>query len=284
MRIKLAAALALVVAMCVAVWLASSEHGGRTRDLLRRALGPPAQVIEGIPRRQLDCPRGNHSRRLVALTFGQSNAANYVRGRHKSKEGVINYFRGRCYAGQDPLPGATGTGGSVWSRLGDLLIVGGDYDEVVLVGVAVSATSVARWSVGGDLHPRLLDVLADMQSHGLAPTHLLWHQGETDAKEGTAAETYRHRFLAMLDALRARGFEAPVYVATASYCHGRSSAAVREAQAALVNPGAGIHAGPDTDVLKGPGWRHDECHFSEQGAVRHAELWRDALMASRTRQ
>ncbi len=262
----------------------TSESGRDLLRSLREAWAPAIPVIGGVPRRQLDCPLEQLPRRLVALTFGQSNAANYVRGRHKSKEGVINYFQGRCYAGQDPLPGATGTGGSVWSRLGDLLIAGGEYDEVVLVGVAVSATSVARWSVGGDLHPRLLDVLADLQSHGLAPTHLLWHQGETDAKEGTPAETYRRHFLAMLDALRARGVEAPVYVATASYCHGRSSAEIREAQAALVDPGAGIRAGPDTDVLTGPRWRHDDCHFSEQGAVRHAELWRDALMASRTRQ
>jgi hypothetical protein len=282
MSFKAFTILGLVVSLGVAFWAMSNE---RREWLLEsaRAWRNADEVVESVPRRRLDCQKGPQERRFVALAFGQSNAANYVRGRLASASGVINYYRGRCYAGKDPLPGAGGTEGSVWSRLGDLLIAGGDYDQVVIAGIAVSASEVARWTVGGDLHPRLIEVLADMHAHGLTPTHLLWHQGETDAKEGTDAEAYRRHFLSMIDSVRARGIAAPVYVATATYCHGRSSSAIRAAQASLVDPNAGIHAGPDTDALTGPRWRHDDCHFSADGAVRHAQLWRDALLAPRAR-
>lgn len=283
MRVKATAALVSLVVIGVATWLAWTWPGGRIFDVVRRSLGAPASVVAGVPRREVDCPRGPHPRRLVALTLGQSNAANYVAGRHTSAAGVVNYSGGRCFEGKDPLPGADGTGGSVWSRLGDLLIAGGDYDQVVIAGIAVSASGVARWTVGGDLHPRLVEVLAAMRAHGLTPTHLLWHQGETDAKEGGSAEAYRRHFLGMIDSVRAHGVGAPVFIATATYCHGRSSAELRAAQASLVDPGAGIHAGPDTDALVGPNWRHDDCHFSEAGAARHAELWRDALRAPAAR-
>lgn len=284
MRPKATAALVLVVVIGTTAGLLQTRPGEQARELLQRAWGPSASIVAGVPRTEVDCPREPHPRTMVVLTFGQSNAANYVRGRHESAARVVNFFDGSCYAGKDPLPGAGGTGGSVWSRLGDLLVAGGDFDQVVIAGVAVSASGISRWTVGGDLHRRLLETLESMRVAGLTPTHLLWHQGETDAKDGTGAEAYRRQFLAMIDSLRARGFVAPVFVATATYCHGRSSAALRAAQAALVDPGAGIHAGPDTDALVGSNWRDDDCHFSEAGATRHAELWRDALRASPARQ
>jgi hypothetical protein len=270
------AALALVVLG----WLTSGERARRlVAAMVPDRMAAPL-LVEGVARRQADCPQEPARRRFVALTFGQSNAANYVHGRHASASGVVNFFDGRCYAGKDPLPGADGKGGSVWSRLGDLLIASGRYDDVVMVGVAVSATEVARWSEGGDQYDRLIGALAEMRAHGLTPTHLLWHQGESDAKLGTTAAEYRRHFLRMLEGVRGAGIVAPVYVAKASYCHGRGSAEVRAAQVSLVDATASVREGPDTDVLVGPAWRYDDCHFSAAGADRHAALWRDALLAS----
>jgi hypothetical protein len=280
MSSKAATVLGLATLLGVVIWSMPTERLEKLVDNAR-AWWNEDEVVQGVPRRRVDCRAEPSKRRFVALTFGQSNAANYVHGRHLSTPGVINYYRGRCYEGMDPLPGAGGNGGSVWSRLGDLLIAGGDYDQVVIAGIAVSASDVARWTVGGDLHSRLSEGLADMRAHGLTPTHLLWHQGETDAKAHTGTEEYRRRFLSLVDAVRAQGIKAAIYVAVASYCHGRHSDQIRAAQASLVNPAAGIFAGPDTDSLVGPGWRHDDCHFSETGAARHAELWRDVLRASR---
>lgn len=282
MRFKAAATLALIAATAALAGLIAWLPAG-VIDRAVRPLRPAQALVGGVPRREVGCPAGSPSRRFVALTFGQSNAANDVQGRHASVPRVIHFHEGRCYAGKDPLPGATGNQGSVWSRLGDLLITAGAYDEVVLVGIAVSSSEVARWSAGGDLHARLLDALAQMKAHGLEPTHLLWHQGETDAKAQTSAEAYRRHFLSMMGSVRARGFDTPVFVAGASYCHGRSSAAVRAAQASLPDAASGIHGGPDTDLLVGPQWRHDDCHFNAAGAARHAELWRDILLRPSSR-
>jgi len=84
----------------------------------------------------------------------------------------------------------------------------------------------------------------------------------------------------MMQGIRAKGITAPVYIAQASYCHGRSSEHIRAAQSSLVDSGAGMLAGPDTDSLRGPLWRYDDCHFSAAGADRHAALWRDALLTT----
>ena len=279
--------IALVVSMLVVGGLGYAALSERGRGLARMVTHwrqPEPQVIGGVPRVATECLRGADRRRFVALTFGQSNAANYVDGRHTATHNVTTYYEGRCYAGKDPVPGATGTGGSVWLRLGDALVASGRYDEAVFAGVAVSATSVDRWSVGGDLHERLIEVLKDMRARGLTPTHLLWHQGEADAKSATTAEAYREHFLRMVQGIRAAGISAPIYVAKASYCHGRSSDEIRAAQASLVDLGAGILAGPDTDALRGPAWRHDDCHFSAAGADRHASLWRDVLLAPAQRE
>ncbi|MGE3771987.1 MAG: sialate O-acetylesterase [Gammaproteobacteria bacterium] len=235
-------------------------------------------LVWSVPRVTVDCTTPPPD--FVALTFGQSNAANTVQGRHAARDGVVWFHEGRCYAAADPLPGATGTGGSVWSRLGDRLLDSGRYRRVLFAGVAENGSELARWEPGGDLHARLSAALAALRVAGLTPTHLLWHQGEQDMRLGTAPERYRDGFRALVDAIRAQGVAAPVFVARATYCNGDDSPLLRAAQQALIEPARGIYAGPDTDGLRGPAWRRDDCHFTAAGAERHAELWRDALLAA----
>jgi len=260
--------------------LAATEPGRRWLRVARYEWLQDMPIVWSIPRHLVACPVGRSPRDFIALTFGQSNAANSVLGRHTPQARVLNFHDGRCYAGDDPLPGATGTGGSVWSRLGDRLLATGRYDRVVFAGIAVDGTGIGRWRPGGDLHPRLLDALHALTAAGLTPTHLLWHQGERDMVSGTSAETYVAAFGEMLAAIRAAGIDAPVYVAQATYCSGRDSPTLRDAQRGLVDPARGVFAGPDTDTLRSPQDRHDDCHFSAQGAERHADAWRDALLAA----
>jgi hypothetical protein len=264
-----------------AAGLLAGTEGGRTWLRVMRyewIAGMP--LVWSIPRQIVACPTQRSPALLVALSFGQSNAANAVRGRHTPDPRVLNFHEGRCFAGADPLPGATGTGGSVWSRLGDRLLDSRRFEQIVFAGIAVDSAEIARWQPGGDLHPRLLSTLHAMSAAGLEPTHLLWHQGERDRQLATPAADYIASFEAMLDAIRAAGISAPIYVAQATYCRGHDSAELRAAQLSLVDPARGVRAGPDTDTLRGPGLRHDDCHFSATGAARHAELWRDALLAA----
>lgn len=216
---------------------------------------------------------------MVALVFGQSNAGNWGETRHRAHPAVRAFFRGRWSPAADPLPGADGTGGSVWTRLGDAIIAARLYDRVIFVPASIGGTEIAKWAPGGLLHEDLLRNIRTAQRAGLRFTHLLWHQGESDAVLGTDAESYRRSFLAMLAAIRKLGVDAPVFVALASRCgEYPPNEAIRAAQAALVNPALGIYAGPDTDQL-GLEYRYDGCHFSAEGLAQHAQLWLDVLRA-----
>ena len=57
---------------------------------------------------------------LVLLCLGQSNAANAGGTLYRSKcYNTYNFYQGELYPLVDPLLGANGTGGSVWSRLAE---------------------------------------------------------------------------------------------------------------------------------------------------------------------
>lgn len=214
---------------------------------------------------------------MVALVFGQSNATNSGEVRYASQENVYNFYRGKFYRARDPLLGATDRGGSVWTRLGDQLIKQGCYKTVVFVPVGVGATDIARWTLRGDLHPRILSAIADVKDSGLEFTHLLWHQGESDAAR-TSTAAYQARFRNMLASIRAHGVSAPIFVSAATRCYGQlPDKTVRRAQRDLVDVAKNIYAGPDTDTL-GPRYRFDGCHFSAEGLALAADLWLQALV------
>lgn len=273
-----AAGWSLIAIGVLAVFALTTPAGRHALRVVRYEWIAGQPIVWSVPRVTVDCTTPMPD--FIALTFGQSNAANSVQGRHAARDGVLWFYSGHCYAAADPLPGATGTGGSVWSRLGDRLLDSGRYRRVLFAGIAENGSDLDRWMPGGDLHARLLDALAALRAAGLEPTHLLWHQGEQDMRLDTAPARYRDGFRALVDALRAQGISAPVFVARASYCSGKDSPRLRAAQQELVDITRGIYAGPDTDTLRGPAWRRDDCHFNAAGAERHAELWRDALLAA----
>ena len=219
---------------------------------------------------------------MVALVFGQSNAGNSGETRAAESATVYELYRGRLYPARDPLLGAEGTGGSVWTRFGAKAVASGEYRSVVLVPIAFGTTEIARWAPGGSLHDALLERIRQAQRKGLRFTHLLWHQGEADAQRGTTEAAYRESFLAMLAAIRRLEVDAPIHVAVASRCgRMRGSQPVRSAQTALIDPPAGILPGPDTDTL-GFAERYDGCHFSSEGLDKAADLWWEAVRRTGT--
>jgi hypothetical protein len=237
------------------------------------------QTRSTADRAAVSLPVSAPGRTMVALVFGQSNAGNSGETRGPSHRNVFEYYRGRIYEARDPLLGATGDGGSIWTRLAAKAIASGAYDAVVLVPFAVGTAEIARFAPGGSLSDGLLGVIADARKSGLVFTHLLWDQGEADAYAKTSADAYRQRFEAMFAAIRGLGVNAPIYVARATRCAKvRPSEELRNAQAALANPASGVLAGPDLDTL-GFAERYDGCHFSTEGLDRAADLWLDALMA-----
>jgi hypothetical protein len=217
---------------------------------------------------------------MVALVFGQSNSANFGETPRTAKEGVYSFYRGKLYLAQDPLPGANGDGGSVWTRLGDKIIAGDSYDAVVFVPLGVGGSRIARWKSNGDLHPRIVEAINELNAKQLTITHLLWHQGEQDAYLKTTKEEYKKMFLDMLSSIRKQGVNVPIYVSIATRCRKeRGNLEIQQAQAELIDRPMGIYPGPNTDLL-GFAYRYDGCHFSDEGLERAAALWLQALKLS----
>lgn len=220
-------------------------------------------------------------RNAVLFAFGQSNSANYGQTRYTATDNVLNFniHDGKCYRAVDPLLGPDGDGGSVWGRVGDSLIASGAFDRVLVVPFGIGSTSIAEWTAGGRLQPRVEFAARQLARAGIAPTHVVWHQGENDARRGTSAQDYTRRFGELVASLRGYGINAPVLPAVATLCNDLGSDELRAAQRALPAHIAGVYPGPDTDSLSDMRDRTDYCHFSETGMQAHAELWSDAIQA-----
>lgn len=233
-------------------------------------------------RQPVPCSELQSADTAVLLTLGQSNAANEGSPGYAVGANVynFNFFDGRCYVARDPLLGATGNGGSVWTRLADKLIAAGRYRRVVIAPIAVGGTGIRRWTHGGDLHARIGKAIGGLASAGLEPTVVLWHQGENDAR-GMKGDEYIQHFAGVLRGIRDAGSDAPVYVAVASICGNAGSDEIRAAQREIPQRFPGVRPGPNTDELDRFRWRRDLCHFSAEGLERHAALWLEVLTASR---
>ncbi len=230
---------------------------------------------------EVPCGEIGRGKVMVALAFGQSNAGNHGETTHASMNGVYNFFRGRCYRAADPLLGPTGDRGSIWTRLGDLLVGSGRYDRVVFITIGVGSTTIEEWSRGGYLHSRIISAIMESGARGLAITHLLWVQGGSELRtrgDGSNIERYRKAFHAMLESIREQGVTAPVFVAVSTFNGRDANPDIQTAQRGLVDPGKGIYPGPDDDeILRDVTSRWEEVHLSPRGLDRCAREWVKAL-------
>ncbi|MCK4911014.1 MAG: hypothetical protein KAR83_05210 [Thermodesulfovibrionales bacterium] len=215
-------------------------------------------------------------RLMVALVFGQSNSANFGLTPKRSAHGVYSFYNGKCFQAADPLPGAEGHGGSIWTRLGDIVIASGLYDRVLFVPVGAGTTKVSDWRPGGRVHYKLASGLRGPMATGFEFTHLIWMQGEHDAIEGTSRAAYKEDFEVMLSALRSGGVDTPVFVSLTTLCGRYESDDIRRAQRQIAEDNPGVFSGPDTDAL-GKKYRYDACHFNDEGLEAAASAWFAAI-------
>jgi hypothetical protein len=217
---------------------------------------------------------------VVLLVLGQSNAGNHgelrVEEHSSSNNGVRIFFRGNCYFANDPLPGATGEGGSIWARLAKDLEHDMPSRHVIVAPLAVGSTSIATWTASGPLRNELDRLVAGLFAQNLRPTAVLWQQGETDRHLGTEVREYGRRFAELVDRLRRQGITAPVFVAQSTYCRGNGLGYLARAQERLPLMLLGVRKGPDMDSIQGNG-RIDDCHFTHTGLAMAAQRWREVL-------
>lgn len=268
------------------------DDDGTLEHVLRQGIWVPGGDVELESGRQLvpwrhlfDDPETG-----VFLVMGQSNAANHGSGFYGARENVysFDFLRLQAYRAEDPLPGASGNGGSVWTRLGDRLIAEGLYRQVLFVPVAFGGTFAADWAPGGAMHGRTRLALSRLRNalgtHLLNFSAVLWQQGEAEANHTEMPATQYQGLIHEIAAdLRENGVFAPIFVALSTLCEAgdhphRNHAAIRSAQMGLANAANGFLRGPDTDTIDVTD-RFDGCHLSEAGLQRCADLWFQTIAA-----
>jgi lysophospholipase L1-like esterase len=240
----------------------------------------------------------------VFVVAGQSNAANSGEQRQKPGTDRVVSFDGSHWAvANDPQRGASGEGGTFIPSLGDAMTktygvpvgfacvgVGGTSvrewlpkgDAVAATpttGANVVATGPNAWACTGGLFNNLAHRIGQFGPHGFRA--ILWHQGESDAKQpaghNITPEQYRQYLVRLIQASRSHvGWRVPWFVAQASY-HVPSDPGTPELRAVQKSVAANGTAleGPNTDELGGE-YREANgqgVHFNGKGLQKHGELW-----------
>ncbi|MFM1996242.1 MAG: hypothetical protein RLZZ111_629 [Planctomycetota bacterium] len=246
----------------------------------------------------------------VFVVAGQSNSANHGEERQETMTGRVASFGGTAWRiAHDPQPGASGTMGSFMPPLGDELVRRLGV-PVGFIPCGIGATSVREWlpkaarfaapptietrverlpdgswASKGEAYAQLVARMRAASPYGFRA--VLWHQGESDARQKDASRTlpgdlYRQYLeTIILDSRRDAGWNVPWFVAQASY-HGpgdEGSDEIRAAQAATWKDGLAL-AGPDSDALVGELRERNGqgVHFSGPGLRAHAVKWAEKIL------
>lgn len=236
-------------------------------------------VVAARPEQRVDCAELVRTKPLVLLALGQSNAGNHG-AFAKSEDAPIALVAGvDCLLADDPLPGATGTGGSIWRHLPGALASDLAGRKVLISVLAVDATSMGDWThPKSSLARRLVEQIQALKQLGLMPDFVLWQQGEADARNGTVAAEYQRGLASLAALLNQAGVQAPLVLARSTVCRSLPNEAIRAAieQTVATTPGNFI-LGPDTDRLQGDTYRSDGCHLSQAGLKQAAAQWAAVL-------
>ncbi len=242
----------------------------------------PNEIITKPPlisaKQEIQCNTISQNNLMVALTFGQSNSANHSNSRFKTTDNVYSLEHNKCFLAEDPLLDATGSGGSVWTRLGEKLIANKHYNKILFVSIGVGGSDISSWDIDRENHIKLLDTIDSIHNNGFKITHLLWHQGESDALFKRDKSRYKMLFHSMLKSIRDSGIQAPIFVSVATYNLTGINKEVQQAQKELVDINKNIYSGPNTDIL-GYEYRYDGVHFSDEGLDKFADLWVEKIIS-----
>jgi|688.fasta_scaffold262250_2 lysophospholipase L1-like esterase len=244
------------------------------------------QGIPGSVRLFFFAGAGTHSRMVeqptwrdpvVLLVAGQSNAANHGRPRGRAGSGSYALSVEGVFRLEDPLPGASGPGGSPWPPWAALQQRARPGTQVVVAAIAQGSSAVADWIPGGVHAQRLPEVLKALRRQQLAVDAVVWHQGETEAWSGGDAAAYEANLRRWIASVREQGINAPIFVClTSRDGQGVINPAIRQAQSSVWNAQVNVFAGPDTDSL-GDAFRSDGVHFNARGLEAFASLLQRAM-------
>jgi len=220
------------------------------------------------------CP--DPSETLVFVVFGQSNAANHGSGRLRAPIDVFDFYDGRCFSGDDPQFGATGTGGSPWPAFADALREKDETRPILMVNIAVGNSRADEWEPGTEHSQRLQSEVRTLSEKGYTVTAFLYFQGEADRETSTASYQLSLSNIATMVGDIVPG--AAFILSDSSIC-GLGTRPVEElsrARAATAASHEHVYIGPNTDAL-GQEFRFDGCHFTEAGLKALGSAWAQSV-------
>jgi hypothetical protein len=218
----------------------------------------------------------------IYITAGQSNAASWGSPAATATDDRVSALHsgtGVWSLATDPMPYADGTGGSPWTRLGDLLAAQNNV-PVAFACIALGGTSIAQWHpTTGTLYPRFTAALSRFPVDGFKA--VLWHQGETDSQSSTT----KAAMISGLQTLIARtrsddAWNIPWYVSEASYLSTSNltqEERIASAQRDVAAADAFTFRGSATDDFHLTGKLSDNVHFNAAGLLDHAQQWQRIL-------
>ena len=240
-------------------------------------IGRMEQIVVIGKHTEVSCAEVAATHPLVLLVLGQSNAGNHGALPSHTAEPVTLIAEGKCIRATGPLPGGTGQGGSIWQHLPALLSSQREPRSVALSVLAVNATSIEDWThPSSPLRERLSAHVASMCHLDLAPTLVLWQQGEADALLGTSTYVYRYGLGRLATMLSEAGSSAPILLARSTICRSKPNAAIRSAIENIISGDPRFRLGPDTDTLSGNTFRNG-CHLTASGLDSAAKMWSETI-------
>ncbi len=277
-RLYLGAICLAVVALAMSALLTVPPVREAYRTLRRQV----ADIQLAYSLQTVPCPQSAY----VVLALGQSNAGNHVGRIAPAAPNLPAYafFRDRCIQLSDPLPGATGSSGSLWTLVGQQLAAKTGKPVVVIAAAAggsmVEDWNLDRYSIVGRAERSIKGAVAV----GLVPDVVVWVQGESDSGQKTAEADYVSGMLrvatrlnqSMISADRPAG---PRWIVSLTSRCGADSSRSDVIRAAQVRTAQSLplgHVGPDTDSL-GAEFRSDGCHFNAAGQTRLAKKFSSVL-------
>lgn len=271
---KIGLGLLAVLVLGAALWLQHTHQAGEQTALQAKL----DQIVRVTHEPVLDCAQIAAQNPMVILALGQSNAANHGELSNAPQTPVTLIADGKCIMAADPLPGSTGNGGSIWSRLPHNLLAPGLQRPLVLSVMGVDATSIADWTSDKSLmQKRLTAHIKSMNAFSLSPHVVLWQQGEADARLGISGEAYGASLGKLANILTDAGSDAPILLALSTVCRSLPSGDIRTAITSMAAQNSRFKVGPDTDTLNDARSRFDGCHFSAMGLDHAARLWANEL-------
>lgn len=220
-------------------------------------------------RQRVNCPSEDA---LVFLAMGQAGSANYISSFAERDEQRRAYqlFNGECYLIEDPMLGATGTQGSLWSSLAQD-ISASTGQNVVFITTGVGGSSLADWIRDDSVYFERTKHQIDLaKNRGYRVKLAFWYNGAREAELGTTANEYVERFNQLIekfDLLLNDGASNQWVVFQTSKCWSDGSPRVLRGQELAAKTNERVILGPNTDAYDDRN-RYDGCHLNHNAKVR----------------